>query len=140
MSWLCEDCRTAVETSTFSNKAFGWNKGYFVTMNNSQPRTSLRAHKECSLCKCTQGRQSYLHTRCTYTFTVAAEVTMEMNNDCMYMYLLKRAILLAKILGVNIEFTLCEFKVQYTMHATDTLEHSQCVNVYDFCLSRSPTT
>ena len=26
-----EDCRIAVETSAFSNKAFSWNKGYFVT-------------------------------------------------------------------------------------------------------------
>ena len=26
-----EDCRIAVEMSAFSNKAFGWNKGYFVT-------------------------------------------------------------------------------------------------------------
>ena len=25
------DCRIAVETSAFSNKAFSWNKGYFVT-------------------------------------------------------------------------------------------------------------
>ena len=81
------------------------------------------------LCKCTQWRQPYIHTWCTYAFTVAAEVTMEMNNDCRCKYLLNCAILLAKILGVNIKFTLCEFKVQYTMHATDTLERSQCVNV-----------
>ena len=26
-----EDCRIAVKTSAFSNKAVGWNKGYFVT-------------------------------------------------------------------------------------------------------------
>ena len=52
-----------------------------------------------------------------------------MNDDCRCKYLLKRAIFLAKILGVNIEFTLCEFKVQYTMHTIDTLECSQCVNI-----------
>ena len=37
-----EYCKIAVETSAFCNKAFGRNKGYFVTMNNSQLRTSLR--------------------------------------------------------------------------------------------------
>ena len=26
-----EDCRIAVEMSAFSNKAFSWNEGYFVT-------------------------------------------------------------------------------------------------------------
>jgi len=32
----------------FSNKAFSWNIGYFVTMNNSQPITSLREYKTLS--------------------------------------------------------------------------------------------
>ena len=45
---VCSDegSRIAVEMSPFYKKAFGWNKGYFVTMN-SQPRTSLREQLHC---------------------------------------------------------------------------------------------
>ena len=51
---LCsdEDCRIAVKTSAIYNKAFGWNKVYFVTMNNSQPRTSLREPMKQLLVPC----------------------------------------------------------------------------------------
>ena len=47
-----EDCRIVVKMSAFYNKAFGWNKGYFVTMNNSQPRTSLHKPMKRLLVPC----------------------------------------------------------------------------------------
>ena len=34
---LVETAELQSKLRLFSNKAFGWNKGYFVTMNNSQP-------------------------------------------------------------------------------------------------------
>ena len=37
---VCSD-EEQLKRQLFLIKAFGWNKGYFVTMNNNQPRTSL---------------------------------------------------------------------------------------------------